>query len=674
MTRARFTIDRQIVVLALMAAVLVATAVLASAYWGFRQLASSAEELQERSTDQTALSASRGVYDLVTAQSDAVQAKVDSDLRVAEHVLGMRGGARIDETETASWDAINQFTRDSMAIELPRMVVGNEWLGQNADPDRHTPVVDEVFDMVGGTTTVFQRMNAEGDMLRVATNVETLEGTRAIGTYIPAVNPDGTANVVVDTVLSGEVYRGIAFVVNAWYVTAYAPIFDPGGEVVGIIYVGVKQQQIDSMRAAIESATILDTGTVAVVGGTGDDAGRVIISADLEEGAALADSISGDDPAWLDTLLTEAVAAPGQPVESGLVDVDGLGEARLLATYFAPWDWVVVAVVPEADVHVLGGALESQIGGVLGRLGAVGLVVTAIVVGLSIVAAGRIARTIQGHAGGTDSSVHTIDRATRTLSATVAETVSQADEMAGTSNEVARHAQTVAAATGQLSDSFRSANQNATRMTDISQRAVDAVGQATGTVEALDVAADEIGRVTELISSIAKQTNLLALNATIEAARAGESGKGFSVVANEVKELASSTGRATEEIGQQIALIQGQTTTAKSEMSRMNEIVEELDEVQNGLASIIVEQEATSGEIARSIDEAASGAASVAQQASAVAANSQQAVTAADQAEVRLAELKDVVAALRSTVSSTGPGGPLVTADPALSGYGSDVG
>jgi methyl-accepting chemotaxis protein len=123
----------------------------------------------------------------------------------------------------------------------------------------------------------------------------------------------------------------------------------------------------------------------------------------------------------------------------------------------------------------------------------------------------------------------------------------------------------------------------------------------------LSQSADRIGTVIGLISDIAEQTNLLALNATIEAARAGEAGKGFAVVASEVKELATQTAKATEEIGQQIAGIQSSTTGTVESIQAITDSVDEIRELTTAIASAVEEQEAATQEIANSIGAASNG-------------------------------------------------------------------
>ncbi|MGE5146529.1 MAG: methyl-accepting chemotaxis protein, partial [Candidatus Eiseniibacteriota bacterium] len=109
--------------------------------------------------------------------------------------------------------------------------------------------------------------------------------------------------------------------------------------------------------------------------------------------------------------------------------------------------------------------------------------------------------------------------------------------------------------------------------TEIAKRAVTEADKTNAAVQGLAEAATKIGEVVNLISDIAEQTNLLALNATIEAARAGEAGKGFAVVASEVKTLASQTAKATEEIGKQIQEMQGSTGRVASAIRDIAEII-----------------------------------------------------------------------------------------------------
>lgn len=154
-----------------------------------------------------------------------VQDRLMHSLKVAEDALQKAGGFRLDG-ETVAWQAVNQFTKETRSVVLPRAYVGATWLSPSLGIDQHAPVVDDVKYYTRDAATVFQRMNEEGDLLRVTTSVLHTDGRRAIGTYIPHRNPDGSPNAVVSAILKGEDYRGRAFVVNQWYDTLYRPLWD----------------------------------------------------------------------------------------------------------------------------------------------------------------------------------------------------------------------------------------------------------------------------------------------------------------------------------------------------------------------------------------------------------------------------------------------------------------
>jgi len=126
-------------------------------------------------------------------------------------------------------------------------------------------------------------------------------------------------------------------------------------------------------------------------------------------------------------------------------------------------------------------------------------------------------------------------------------------------------------------------------------------------ITALSNAATRVGNVVKLITDIAEQTNLLALNATIEAARAGEAGRGFAVVASEVKTLAEQTAKATGEISQQISGIQNATQESVTAIRDISATIERLSEVASTIAAAVEEQGAATQEIARNVQQAAHG-------------------------------------------------------------------
>ena len=132
-------------------------------------------------------------------------------------------------------------------------------------------------------------------------------------------------------------------------------------------------------------------------------------------------------------------------------------------------------------------------------------------------------------------------------------------------------------------------------------------------ISELSQAAGRIGDVVKLITAIAEQTNLLALNATIEAARAGEAGRGFAVVASEVKSLAMQTAKATEEIGTHIAGMQKATSDSVAAIKEISATIGHISEIAGTIAAAVEEQGAATQEISRNVEEAAKGTAHVAE-------------------------------------------------------------
>jgi methyl-accepting chemotaxis protein len=190
--------------------------------------------------------------------------------------------------------------------------------------------------------------------------------------------------------------------------------------------------------------------------------------------------------------------------------------------------------------------------------------------------------------------------------ASAADDASSKTERATTASaEASANVRDIASAADELSASVNEIDRQVAQSNAIATKAVNEAGRTNIAVKELDEAAGRIGDVVKLITGIAEQTNLLALNATIEAARAGEAGRGFAVVAGEVKALAGQTGRATEEIGAQIAGMQRATVRSIEAITAIEHIIREIGDISGAIAAAVTEQGAATAEIARSVEIAA---------------------------------------------------------------------
>ena len=201
-----------------------------------------------------------------------------------------------------------------------------------------------------------------------------------------------------------------------------------------------------------------------------------------------------------------------------------------------------------------------------------------------------------------------------------------ADERAAAAENAASHCAQIVEETSRVSGAFADAlawvERETNRSAEITDQAVEGAQVVSNVIETLADAAEQIESVVSLIADIAKQTNLLALNATIEAARAGAVGKGFSVVAAEVKALSLQTGKAASEIAGQISNMQKVTKATVEQVVAIGVTTQRLK---------------TSGElIKQTLQEQAAGTLAVSQQSASAAAQSQTGFAAASEARAAI--------------------------------------
>ncbi len=249
------------------------------------------------------------------------------------------------------------------------------------------------------------------------------------------------------------------------------------------------------------------------------------------------------------------------------------------------------------------------------------------------------------------SAATELEASAQSMKVTTTSAGEQATTVATAAEEAAYNVNSVSAATEELTNSIGEINQQVTNSAQITGDAVKIVEVTNQEINGLSIAAEKIGGVLSLISDIAEQTNLLALNATIEAARAGEAGKGFAVVASEVKGLASQTAKATEEIASQISGIQSASTKAVTSIEAISKTVASVKEISSTISATVEQQGAATQEIAENITKAAEGTTEVSASIGTIRDATEQSGHAAEQVLEASKELAQKGEVLRAGVS-----------------------
>lgn len=621
---------------------------------------------------------------------------LDRGIKAVQETAARYGEFRVAD-EKVVWQAANQFTGQVQNVELGKMLLGDTWLGQVKDINEKAVLVDEVGTITGLTCTVFQRMNSQGDMLRVCTNVPGKDGSRAIGTYIPAVNPDGTPNPVVSAVRKGQTYTGKAFVVNDWYITKYQPIFNEKKEVIGCVYVGIRRDDVAEVRKGIMDITVGKTGYVYVLQGTGEKRGTYIISqGGKRDGECIWDAKDADGRLFIQSIIDKAFKLkPGEcaferyPWKNA---EDKTARWKIAAvSYFEPWDWVIGAGAYEDDfqdaIGRVNDALDNMlwwtlVGGVVVVLGCCAFAYYGMRRSLRGIyqAVNMLKDIAQGEGDLTKRLTVTgrdeiAEMATwfNTFVAKLQEMIHQvivsADQftegarvVAESSQTVAQGAQTQAASVEQMTasieelvrsvDSIRQlaseADQLARRSSQSAEHGGAAVEKSISAMNAIRESSKRIGDIIQVISEIAGQTNLLALNAAIEAARAGEHGMGFAVVADEVRKLAERSNHAAQEIAQLIRestrLVEEGAQMSDTLGDSLHEILQHIKETAAKVTAI-AEKTTEQASAAQEVRTAVQGIAQVAEQS---AAGSEEMASSSEELGAQADALRQLVSGFKT--------------------------
>jgi methyl-accepting chemotaxis protein len=476
-------------------------------------------------------------------------------------------------------------------VQTPSLFLGDVVLNNNFVE------VDEFKQMSGGVATVFVRSGE--DFIRISTSLTKEDGYRAIGTVLDHQHP------AYQRLLAGQGYVGRAVLFDRSYMTQYTPVRDAGGKVIAVLFIGF--DYTDEQKAQFDNLKrfrIGQTGSLALLD---------------EQKHWLVPPAGVQAPDQAIPVILDLAKKPG----SGRFWSDKNEDFYSVAVPFEGGPWSVVASMPKSEIRAVTWAVGIRlvIGSLLAMLLAVGaavwllrsklqplsdLVRQAEALGAGDLSArlnvtshdeiGQLARsfnqmgealsTMVSHIRQAAEEVNSRAQALSGLSGGAYEGMEQQSgeitSMAGAVEEFSATSLNIA---DNMGNTERLAQENAqqtrigrTSMQEASsslEHIAAALNSTATVINTLGQRSQEIGGIVGVITSIAEQTNLLALNAAIEAARAGEQGRGFAVVADEVRNLASRTRQATDEISVMIQSIQQETGNAISTMEHGNVLMQE---------------------------------------------------------------------------------------------------
>ena len=310
------------------------------------------------------------LYNLCDTTNTFVQDDVIQAAKAAQRLIADSRGFEAGDIRELT--VHNDKTGETEKIRLPLLALGNVQIVPTSDPNVTVPLVDKVREFTGVPCTIYQRMNEQGDMLRIASSVLTKDGSRGglLG-YIPYLSADGSPHPVLKNILNDQEYLGFNQAQGENWMVNYLPIRAGNGKVLGMIGLGVIVDEIDTLKKTVASTRVGKSGYVWVIQASGPKAGQYIISPNRSrDNEIVLDMTDANGKPLVREYIKKALSTtPGTIFYNRYAwknSTDAAPRNKFAAyVYFAPWDWVIGVGAYEDDYDHVKDAVGKQLRGML---------------------------------------------------------------------------------------------------------------------------------------------------------------------------------------------------------------------------------------------------------------------------------------------------------------------